>query len=428
MEYHFQIDETYAHHLDEEDTLSFRDRFYTPDTIYMDGNSLGLLSKDAEKSLSRIVKEWKNLGIHGWLEGEIPWFYYAETLGAMASTLIGAAPEEVVVTGTTTVNLHALVSTFFKPQGIRTKLLADELNFPTDIYALRSQVALKGLDPEKHLVLVPSEDGRLLKEETIVEFMTEDVALAVLPSVLYKSGQLLDMPYLTEEAHKRGILIGFDCSHSVGVIPHFFDKWDVDFAFWCSYKYMNGGPGSTALLYVNEKHFEKEPALSGWFGYKKEKQFDMSLHFEHAHSAGGFQISSPAILSTAPLEGALKITLEAGIENIREKSVKMTSYLMYLVDEILSREPYNFFIGTPRDPQRRGGHVAVEHEKEALRISEALRVKGVITDFRPPHVIRVAPIPLYNTYYEIWKVVHCLKEIIDTKEYEKFEKERKAIT
>ena len=425
----FTVDEECAHNLDEEDPLQFRDRFYTPEgIIYMDGNSLGLLSKDAEKSLIKAVTEWKTLGIKGWLGGTPPWFHLAETLGAAASTLVGAAPEEVVVTGTTTVNLHSLVSTFYTPEGKKTKILADELDFPTDIYALKSQIKLKGLAPEDHLVLAPSRDGRFLDEKDIIELMDEDTALVVLPSVLYKSGQLLDIPLLTEEAHKKGVFIGFDCSHSVGVVPHFFDEWDVDFAFWCSYKYLNGGPGSTAFLYINKKHFGKEPALAGWFGNVKETQFDMSLDFEHTKSAGGWQISSPAILSSAPLEGALRITLEAGINNIREKSLNMTSYLMYLMDECLSGEPYTFMIGTPREPHKRGGHVAVEHQREAFRINEALKARGVVPDFRPPNIIRIAPIPLYNTYYEVWQVVQYLKEIIDKKEYESFSKEKKAIT
>ncbi len=429
MEYTFEPSEKGAHELDAEDPLShFRKRFYLPEgTIYMDGNSLGLLSRDAEQSLLRVVAEWKELGIGGWLEAEPPWFYCAEKLGAMAAQLVGAEPEEVVATGTTTVNIHSLVNTFYNPEGARTKILADELNFPTDIYALQSQVKNKGFNPKTHVILAPSKDGRFLDEEKIVELMNEEIALVMLPSVLYRSGQLLDMPYLTEEAHKRGIYIGFDCSHSVGVVPHFFDKWGVDFALWCSYKYLNAGPGSTAFLYVNEKHFDREPALPGWFGYVKEKQFDMLLGFEHARNAGGWQISSPAILSSAPCEGALKITLEAGINAIREKSLKMTSYLMYLIDELISGDLYHFRIGTPREPERRGGHVGIEHD-EAFRISAALQARGVVSDFRPPNVIRIAPIPLYNTYYEVWKVISHLRAIIDDKEYEAFSRERGAVT
>jgi kynureninase len=330
--------------------------------------------------------------------------------------MVGAQPEEVVCTETTTVNIHQLVHTFYQPDVKRKKILADELNFPTDIYALRSITKLRGQDPDKNLILAPSVDNRYLDEEKIVDLMDEETALVFLPSVLYRSGQLLDMEYLTKEAHTRGITIGFDCSHSVGVMPHYFDKWKLDFALWCCYKYLNGSPGGSAFLYVNKRHFNREPALAGWFGYVKEKQFDMSLNFEHSKSAGGWQISSPAILGSTPIEGAIILVLEAGIEAIREKSLKMTSYLMYLVDQILADAPYNFKIGTPRDANRRGGHVAVEHE-EGLRISEALKAKGVVTDFRPPNVMRIAPIPLYNNYHEIWKVVQHLKAIIDKKEH-----------
>jgi len=427
--YEFEKDEDFSGKLDLEDPLArFRERFYVPEgAIYVDGNSLGLLSKDSESSLLRVLNEWKTLGISGWLEAKRPWFYLAEELGSMCSKLVGAEPEEVVATGTTTVNIHSLVNTFYRPDGKRRKILADELNFPTDIYALRSVTRLRGFDPGDCLILVPSEDGRLLDEDKIVELMDEDVALVFLSSVLYRSGQLLDMQYLCEEAHSREIPVGFDCSHSVGVVPHCFDKWDVDFALWCSYKYLNGGPGGTAFLYMNKKHFDREPALAGWFGQVKDKQFDMSLNFEHSKSAGGWQISSPAILSLAPIEGSLKIILEAGMEAIREKSLKMTSYLIYLTDEILSGSSYNFAIGTPREAERRGGHVAIEHE-EGMRIAEALRARGVVPDFRPPNVIRMAPIPLYNNYHEVWKIVQHLKEIIDKREYEKFLTERKKIS
>jgi kynureninase len=428
VDHRFETSEDYAHILDLEDPLAkFRERFYVPEkTIYVDGNSLGLLSADSERSIHRVLDEWKTLGIKGWLEAKPPWFYFAEELGSMCARLVGAEAEEVVATGTTTVNIHSLANTFYQPEGNRKKILADELTFPTDIYALRSVVRLRGMNPHRDLVLVPGEEGRFLNEDQITEMMNNNVALVFLPSVLYRSGQLLDMQQLTKEAHKRGIPIGFDCSHSVGVVPHHFDKWDVDFALWCSYKYLNGGPGGTAFVYVNKDHFDREPALAGWFGYVKEKQFDLCISFEHSKSAGGWQISSPPILSSAPLEGALKIILEAGIDAIREKSLKLTSYLIYLIDKLLSRNPYDFTIGTPRELERRGGHVSVEHT-EGMRISEALRAKGVVSDFRPPNVIRIAPIPLYNTYHEVWEIVQHLKATIDSKEYRRFPKERKKI-
>ncbi|MHA2243809.1 MAG: kynureninase [Candidatus Hodarchaeales archaeon] len=419
MKFNFSTDEDFAKRLDLDDSLAnFRSQFCIPSqTIYLDGNSLGLLPKAAEISLLRVVKEWKTLGIQGWFKSERPWWYFGEDLGAIAAPLVGAEPNEVVATGTTTVNLHSLVSTFYHPKKKRTKILADELDFPTDIYALKSQIRLKGLDPNQHLVLAPP-NGRFFDEKKIVELMTDEIALVMLPSALYRSGQLLDMAYLTEEAQKRGIPIGFDCCHSVGAVPHYFDEWGVDFAFWCSYKYLNSGPGGTAFLYINKKHFHEEPGLSGWFGYVKEKQFDMILDFEHAKSAGGWQISSSNILCSAPIEGALSVTLEAGIQRIREKSIKITSYLIYLIDQFLTGDSYNFEVGTPRNPDRRTGHVAIEHQ-EAFRITEALKTRGVITDFRPPNIIRVAPVALYNTYHEVWQIVQFLKEIIVKKEFQK---------
>ncbi len=421
--------EEYSRALDRDAELAvYRKEFYIPDeVIYLLGNSLGLMCRSSEKHVERVMKEWSELGIKGWLKGDPPWFYYAEMLGEKASRLVGANKGEVVCTGTTTVNIHQVVSTLYSPSGSKKKILADELNFPTDIYALDSQLKLKGYHPEDDLVLVKSDDGRTLDEDRIVEYMTDEVALALLPSVLYRSGQLLDMEYLTREAHKRGVLIGFDCSHSVGVIPHHLDDWDVDFAVWCSYKYMNGGPGSPAFLYMNKKHFCKEPGLAGWFGYVKEKQFDLLLDFRSESNAGGLQISSPGITGYATVHGALDILLEAGIENVRKKSEKMTSYMISLVDELLVEEPYAFNLGTPRDVRKRGGHVALERE-DSYRINQALQARGVITDFRPPDVIRMTFSPLYNTYHDIWRTVMHLKEIIDHGEHLEYSGERAAVT
>ncbi len=410
--------EDHALEMDEDDELSdHRKRFYIPkDTVYLNGNSLGLLSKDAEESLQEVTEEWKELAIKGWTEGEPPWFFMAETLGENIADMVGAKPEEVVATGTTTVNIHSLVTTLYEPTPGKDKILADELNFPTDIYALRGDIELKGLDPNEKLVLVPSEDGKTLDEERIVSMMTEDTALAHLPSVLYKSGQLLDIDYLTKKAHEKDIIIGFDCSHSAGVIPHQLHDRGVDYAVWCSYKYLNGGPGSSAFLYLNERYFDKEPKLKGWFGYEKEKQFELNLDFIHQKSAGGWQISSPAILNSAPLLGSIETINKAGIENIRSKSKKITAYFIRLVKESLCDEPYSFQIGSPLDDDRRGGHVALHHEK-AKAISQILRDNDYVTDFRPPDTIRIAFSPLYNTYHEAWLTFKKLKDIIDRSEH-----------
>jgi kynureninase len=427
MDFDFSLE--HARKLDASNPLArFRDAFHhVPDVTYMDGNSLGLFPKEAGKSLERIVNEWKNLGIRGWLEGQRPWFWFAEQLGSMAAPLVGAKPEEVVMTGTTTVNIHSLISTFFKPEGRRRKILADALNFPSDIYALQGQIKLHGLDAEKDLVMVEADDDGLLKEQKLIQAMTEDVALVFLPSVLYRSGQLLDMELLTREAHARGILIGFDCSHSVGAIPHDFDRWGVDFALWCSYKYLNGGPGAPAFLYVNERHFGTEPLLAGWFGCRKDRQFEMLNQFIHESHAGAWQISSPGILGGAPLEGSLQITLEAGIERIREQSLKLTSFLAEGIKKRLITRYPGFGIATPMQDHRRGGHIALTHP-DALRINEALKAREIIPDLRPPDIIRLAPVALYNTFEEVFKVVESLVQIMDAKEYERFSGERKAIT
>jgi kynureninase len=424
-----RLDEDYALKMDAEDPLaSFKERFYPlGDSVYMDGNSLGLMSKDAEKSLLRLIEEWKTLGIKGWEGGKIPWIKYAEELGNLQALLVGADVDECVVTGGTTINLHTLVSTFYQPKGKRRKILADEMNFPSDLYALRAQIRLKGGEPDKDLILVRSRDGIIIEEEDVISTMSDEMALVVLPSVYYKSGQLLDMDRITKEAHRYQIIVGFDCSHSVGVVPHYFSKWDIDFAFWCNYKYMNGGPGSSGSIYVNKKHWGKLPGMTGWFGNARSTMFEMKTEFDPARTTAAWQVGTPTILSTAPIEGSLRMMREAGIEKIREKSLKITGYLMYLIDEILSEAPYNYGIATPRAPERRGGHVGVYH-MNAWKINQALIAFGVIPDFRPPNIIRLAPIPLYVSYHEVWKVVQILKSVIDEGNIEKFSDDKSTVT
>jgi kynureninase len=405
--------------LDAEDPLAhFRDRFYLlPDKIYMDGNSLGLMSKDSETAILTALEQWKTLGIDGWMSAEPSWFTLGEQLGAMMAPLVGAEPDEVVATGTTTVNQHALVATFYRPEGNRRKIVATELDFPSDIYALQSQILLHGGDPDGDLVRVPSRDGRTIDEADVIAAMTDDVALVLMPAVLYRSGQLLDIERIAKAARERGIVAGFDCAHSVGAVPHRFDDWDVDFAFWCSYKYLNSGPGSSGALYVNRRHFGTRPGLTGWWGYLKEKQFDMVHEWEGAPGAGAWQISTTPLFYGASMLGSLGIFEEAGIDQIRAKSLKMTNYLIELIEESgLTGPDYGYAIGSPREDDRRGGHVAVEHASAAA-IARALKQRGIIPDFRAPNVIRIAPIALYTTYEECWRTVQTLKEIIDAGEH-----------
>ncbi|MGG4489928.1 kynureninase [Metabacillus idriensis] len=421
-----QMDLKTAAAFDEKDELAhFRGEFYLKkDTIYLDGNSLGLPSKRAESALLSMLDAWKKFGIDGWTQGEKPWYYLAETLGEQSAFLVGAKPEEVVVTGSTTVNLHQLAASFFHPEKKRTKILADDLNFPSDIYALQSQLSLRGLDPAVHLVKVKSRDGHTLNEDDIIASMTNEIALIVLPTVLYRSGQLLNIEKLTKAASERGILIGFDGCHSVGAVPHEFHKWGVDFAYWCNYKYLNGGPGAAAGLFVHEKHLGKMPGLSGWFGSNKNTQFDMEHTFTPASTAGAYQIGTPHIFSSAPLSASLQLFKEATLSAIRKKSLNMTRIMMDLMDSELSG--FAFRIINPAEDERRGGHVALMHP-EAARICKALKQDGVIPDYRSPNIIRLAPVALYTSYEEIWRTIQVLKDIMREKKYEKYENKREVI-
>lgn len=420
------LTKAFAQKLDAADELKqYRNEFYLqPRTIYFDGNSLGLLSKRSEQALHTVLDSWKTYGIDGWLKGENPWFYFPEKLGELTAPLIGAKPAEVIVTGSTTVNLHQIVATFYKPEGKRTKILADELNFPTDIYALKSQLNIRGLDPIEHFVQVKSRDGLMIHEEDIIQAMTDEVALIVLAGVLYRSGQILDMKRITAEAHKRGIVVAFDLCHSIGSIPHSLSDWGVDFAFWCSYKHLNGGPGAVAGIYVNEKHFGMNPGLAGWFSSDKNKQFDMEHDLTPAKDAGAMQMGTPNLFSAAPLLGSLSMFAEAGIEKIRTKSLKLTDYMIDLIN--IELNGLGFKISNPLDSEQRGGHVFLEH-KEAARICKALKANGVIPDFRTPNGIRLAPVALYNTFEEVWKVVQILKKIMEEEQYKKFENKRDVV-
>ncbi len=400
--------------LDAADLLSsFREQFYAmPGTVYLDGNSLGLLSKNAEAAVLHVLQEWRERAVEGWTESDPEWFTLAETLGERAGTLIGAEPGSVVVTGSTTTNLHQLLATLYRPERERRVILADALNFPSDLYALESHLRLRGLDPQTSLRFVQSRDGFTLDETEVIAQMTEDVQMVVLPAVLFVSGQLLDMKRLAEAAKERGILIGFDLAHSIGVLPHVLAEWGVDFAFWCSYKYLNGGPGAAGGLYLAPQHWGKEPGMAGWFSGRKETQFEMRMALDPAPAAGALQIGTPPILSMAPLAGALQITQEASIEAIRAKSLKLTDFLMRMLETL---HPESTFVN-PREPSRRGGQICWRHP-DARQLSAALRRRGVIGDFRPPDILRLAPAPLYVSFADCVEAVSRLLDLMKSGDY-----------
>lgn len=423
MDTSFNTTKEFAKALDTADVLHYlRDRFYIqPNEIYMDGNSLGLASKDAEEALFNVLEVWKKEGIKIWNTDDSKYYHYSKHIASYMAPLIGVDANEVVIVGSTTSNIHQAISTFYKPTKDKYKILVDDLNFPTDRYAVDSQVKLKGLNPEDAVKVVESSDGSYIDENALIDSMTDDVALILLPTVLYRSAQVLDMEKITMAAKERNIIIGWDLCHAIGALDMNLTRVDADFAVWCTYKYLSAGPGSTAALYINKKHFSKIPGLAGWFGNKDETQFQLKHEFEHQQDASGWQIGTPNLFSMAPIEGVLKIFNEVGMHAIRTKSLHITSYLMYLIDEKLTK--YGYAVGNLREDYLRGGHVCLVHD-EAYRISLALKDKGVIPDFREPNVIRLAPTALYTSYEEVLTVVDILEEIAQKQLYEQYSNKR----
>ena len=417
-----------ARALDARDPLrALRNEFYLPRTgVYFDGNSLGLLSRPAERTLMRALEDWKRLAIDGFTQAHSPWFHLAEALAHELAPLIGARPDEVIVANSTSVNLHQVLATFYRPQQRRTRILIDEYAFPTDVYAVQSQMRLHGLDWHRHLVTVRNR-SRLIEEDEIVRCMDEhrdEIAMLVLPGVVYTTGQLLDIARVSEEAHRRGILLCVDACHSIGSVPQCFGEWDVDFAIWCNYKYLNGGPGAVGGLYINRRHFGAAPGLAGWFSSEKAKQFDMAHEPTFAPGAGAYQIGTPPVLSLCALQGALELIRGAGIDAIREKSLAQTRFMIELAKRELVK--FGFEVATPEAGARRGGHVALAHV-EAARIAKALKQQGVVPDFRPPDLIRLAPIALYSRYEDIVEVVLALEGIMERKAYLEFPNVREEV-
>lgn len=426
MTYAFEQGIGFAKGLDAADPLrGLRERFYVREgQIYMDGNSLGLCSKDAEAAILDILDVWKTEGINIWSVRDSKLFLYPSYLGGRMAKLINAEPNEVTVTNSTTINIHQGIATFYNPTRERYKILVDDLNFPTDRYAVDSQVRLKGYSPEDAVKVVKSADGRTISEDAVIGAMTDDVALILLPALLYRSAQLLDMRRVTDEARKRGIIIGWDLCHSIGAVPHDFQAISPDFAVWCTYKYLSAGPGSIAGLYINKRHFGRTPGLAGWHGNVKETQFQLLHRHEASRDADGWLTGTAPLLSMAALDGVLDIYEEAGMDRVREKSLRLTAYMMYLIDTKLKQ--YGCEVGTPREDGARGGHVALEH-KEAYRICKVLKDRNVIPDFREPNVVRLAPVALYTSYEDVYRLIEIIGEIISCETYKQYSETRTLV-
>jgi kynureninase len=394
--------------------VSVRAEFHVSDEqIYLDGNSLGLLSRRAEASLQRAVETWKRDAIDGWTRGPDRWIDLAERMAERLSPLLGAAPATLALRGQTTENLHQLLATLYDPtHPTRRVILADALNFASDTYALQSHLRLRGQDPTATLRLIPSRDGRCLWLEDILSHLTDDVQILVLPSVIFTSGQLLDLATITRKARDRGIIVGWDLAHSIGVVPHALDRDGVDFAFWCHYKWLNAGPGAVGGLYLNERYFGRPPGLAGWWGVRPERRFEMSPEHLPAEGAAALHVGTPSILALAPLEGALELIAEAGgIGALRERSLALTQALLTAVDKELV--PLGFKVVTPRGAAARGGHIALAHP-DAWRLCQALKARGVVPDFRAPDLLRLAPSPLYTRFADVREAVRRLQIIAET--------------
>jgi len=414
----------FARRLDAEDALaSFREAFVIadPDLIYVDGNSLGRLPRrTVERMRTAVEVEWGHDLIRGWNAG---WYQAPARVGEKIAQLVGAGPGQVVVSDSTSVNLFKLTMAALAKRPGRDRIVSDVLNFPSDLYILQGCVRLLG--DRHHLHLVPSAEGITVDQQALFDAMDERTALVTLSHVTFKSGFLYDAAAVTERAHQVGALVLWDLSHSVGAVPVKLDRWGVDLAVGCTYKYLNGGPGAPAFLYVRRDL--QEEALSpiwGWFGQRSP--FDFDLEYEPTEGVGRFLVGTPPILSLLAMESALDLLLEAGLERIRRKSVRLTSYLVYLVDTVLA--PLGFVLGSPRDPARRGSHVSIRHP-EGYRINRALiEEMGVLPDFREPDNIRLGLVPLYTSFAEVWEAVDRIRQVVEEERYLRHPAERLPVT
>jgi kynureninase len=419
----FSAGEQFAKQLDAEDPLrGFREKFHRPldkdgnPLIYFAGNSLGLMPKSAREIVEEELDDWAKLGVDAHHAAATPWYTYHEALREPTARLVGAKPLEVICMNSLTVNLHLMMATFYRPTKSRFKILMEEPAFPSDTYAIKTQIAHHGLDPKDALILArPRKNEFTIRTQHIIDLLekhADQLAMVMLAGVNFFTGQLFDIERITATAQAYGIVVGFDLAHAVGNVPLTLHDWNVDFAVWCSYKYLNAGPGAVAGAFVHEHHATntKLPRLAGWFGNDPNTRFRLHLEpeFIPVASADGWQISNPSIFAMAPLRASLAIFDKAGgMEPLRAKSIRLTSYLEFLLAEIGSKK---FTVITPREPNARGCQLSIvahEHPKELLKELEAA---GVKCDFREPNVIRVAPTPLYNTFHEVWRFAKILAQ------------------
>ncbi len=416
----FETGESFARRLDASDPLrSFRDQFHLPrrpdgsPQVYLCGHSLGLQPVAARALLEQELDDWARLGVEGHFQGNTAWYSYHETLREAGARLVGGLPHEVVFMNSLTVNLHLLMATFYRPSGPRRCLLIDEPAFPSDLYAVRSQIRHHALDPAEYLLTVGPRAGehtiRTEDVEALLERRGSEIAVVWWNGVNFLSGQFFDLPRLTAAVHRQQCLVGLDLAHAIGNVPLRLHDWGVDFAVWCSYKYLNGGPGAIGGAFVHERHGHNLtlPRLAGWWGNDPATRFRMQLEPEFIPRAGvdGWQVSNPPILSMAPLRASLALFDAAGMGPLRARSERLTAYLLYLLERLPGGR---FEVVTPREPGRRGSQVSLLVHDRPRELVKALEAAGVVCDFREPNVVRSAPAALYNTYRDVWTFADVL--------------------
>lgn len=425
MKIDFQTGKSFALEMDARDPLAkYRERFHIPqapnggDCIYFCGNSLGLQPKSVRAYVEQELKDWELLGVEGHLHARHPWMPYHEFLTAQTARLVGAKPVEVVVMNSLTVNLHLLMVSFYRPTPQRHKIVIEANAFPSDQYAVQSQIKFHGFDPQTSLAELQPRKGetnlRTADIESIIEKEGNSIALLMLGGVNYATGQAFEMERITKAGQAQGCVVGFDLAHAVGNLPLQLHNWGVDFAAWCSYKYLNAGPGSLAGCFVHERHAHKPelPRFAGWWGHNKKTRFQMGPHFDVIPGAEGWQLSNPPILPLAALRAAMDIFDEVGMEKLRAKSVLLTGYLEFLLNQHPSKI---FCIITPHEPEHRGAQLSIRLRHDDHTICDRLAAQGVICDWREPDILRAAPAPLYNSFFEVYQFVEIFLQTIKNK-------------
>lgn len=409
----------FAKKMDASDPLaSYRSEFIFPQhegnpVIYFTGNSLGLQPKRSSAYVNEIMTDWAKLGVEGHFEADKPWWDYHERLAAPLAKIVGAREEEVTVMNTLTVNLHLLMVSFYRPEKGRYKILCEEKAFPSDQYMLKSQARFHGYDPETALVEVQKRPGEHHWHTRdfldAIEEHKDELALVLLGGVNYYNGQVLDMEAITAKAKACGVMIGWDLAHAAGNVELKLHDWDVDFAAWCSYKYMNSGPGNLSGVFINKRYLDRKdiPRFEGWWGTKKETRFLMKPEFEPMANAEAWQLSNAPVMAMAPYLASLTMFEEVGMEALRAKSKKLTAYLEFILKTVEGEVEGSFEIITPED---RGCQLSVFLHGHGRALFDFLMSKGVLPDWREPNVIRLAPVPFYNSFEDMYRFGQILKE------------------